>query len=65
MCCLCGFQPVQRDAEVVAEDEQMFLTKLQTVLAKQAAPGGVPPAGAMMVATLIFSLFSSSFVTGF
>ncbi|XP_070193034.1 cytoplasmic dynein 1 light intermediate chain 2-like isoform X2 [Littorina saxatilis] len=35
-------KPVQRDAEVVAEDEQMFLTKLQTVLAKQAAAGGGP-----------------------
>lgn len=36
-------QPVQRDAEVVAEDEQVYLMKLQTVLAKAAAAGG--PAG--------------------
>ncbi|XP_076470697.1 cytoplasmic dynein 1 light intermediate chain 2-like isoform X2 [Babylonia areolata] len=35
-------KPVQRDAEVVAEDEQTFLMKLQTVLAKQPAPGGSP-----------------------
>ena len=39
------FQPVHRDAEVVTEEEQMFLTKLQTVLAKQAAgaTGAAPP----------------------
>ncbi|XP_076449472.1 cytoplasmic dynein 1 light intermediate chain 2-like isoform X2 [Babylonia areolata] len=39
-------KPVQRDAEVVAEDEQVFLMKMQAVLAKQAASGGTtPPAG--------------------
>ncbi len=29
----------QRDAEVVAEDEQVFLMKQQTQLSKQPAPG--------------------------
>lgn len=35
------FQPVQRDAEVVAEDEQVFLMKQQSILNKQPAPAGV------------------------
>ncbi|KAL8608339.1 hypothetical protein ACOMHN_042206 [Nucella lapillus] len=38
-------KPVPRDAEVVAEEEQAYLLKLQTVLAKQAAAGGGSPAG--------------------
>ncbi|KAL5022524.1 hypothetical protein ScPMuIL_001679 [Solemya velum] len=33
-------KPVQKDAEVVAEDEQVFLMKQQTHLAKQPAAGG-------------------------
>ncbi|XP_078335551.1 cytoplasmic dynein 1 light intermediate chain 2-like isoform X10 [Crassostrea virginica] len=35
-------KPIQRDAEVVAEDEQVFLMKQQSILNKQPAPG---PAG--------------------
>ncbi|XP_048754937.1 cytoplasmic dynein 1 light intermediate chain 2-like isoform X3 [Ostrea edulis] len=35
-------KPIQRDAEVVAEDEQVFLMKQQSFLNKQPAPG---PAG--------------------
>lgn len=33
-------QPVQKDAEVVAEDEQVFLMKQQSHLAKQPVAGG-------------------------
>ena len=33
------FQPIQRDAEVVAEDEQVFLMKQQTQLSKAPAAG--------------------------
>lgn len=38
-------QPVQRDAEVTAEDEQVFLMKQQSQLSKQPAAGaaGVSP----------------------
>jgi len=32
-------KPIQRDAEIVAEDEQVFLMKFQTQLSKQPAPG--------------------------
>ncbi|XP_059156070.1 cytoplasmic dynein 1 light intermediate chain 2-like isoform X2 [Physella acuta] len=37
---------VQRDAEIVAEDEQVFLMKQQSQLAKQVAPGTPPTAAA-------------------
>lgn len=37
-------KPVQRDAEVVAEDEQVFLMKQQSILNKQPAPAGDSPA---------------------
>lgn len=40
-CMRFEFQPVQRDAEVVAEDEQVFLMKQQSILNKQPAPAGV------------------------
>ncbi|BFZ12818.1 hypothetical protein BsWGS_15857 [Bradybaena similaris] len=33
---------VQRDAEIVADDEQAFLTKMQAQLSKQPAPGSAP-----------------------
>ncbi|XP_069111961.1 cytoplasmic dynein 1 light intermediate chain 2-like isoform X3 [Argopecten irradians] len=45
-------KPVQRDAEVIAEDEQVFLVKQQMQLSKQPAPGAAgesplrPPAAA-------------------
>ena len=48
-------QPIQRDAEVVAEDEQQFLTKLQTVLAKQAAPGAGPPGVRILFCKLLIT----------
>lgn len=32
-------KPIQKDAEVIAEDEQVFLMRLQSQLAKQPAPG--------------------------
>ncbi|XP_046578274.1 LOW QUALITY PROTEIN: cytoplasmic dynein 1 light intermediate chain 2-like [Haliotis rubra] len=37
-------KPVQRDAEVTAEDEQVFLMKQQTQLSKQPQPGTQGPA---------------------
>jgi len=36
---LFAVQVMQRDAEVTAEDEQLFLMKLQTQLSKQPAAG--------------------------
>ena len=30
-----SFQPIQREAEVVAEDDQVFLMKIQNLLSKQ------------------------------
>jgi len=42
-------QVVQRDAEVNAEDEQVFLMKQQSQLAKQPAPGTSPAVSFMLL----------------
>lgn len=50
-------QVVQRDAEIVAEDEQVFLMKQQSQLAKQTAPGTPPTAAAVSSSSyIVFTL---------
>ena len=46
-------QPVQRDAEVTAEDIQVFLMKQQTQLSKQPAPGSAGVSCYVLVITTV------------
>ncbi|CAG5135289.1 unnamed protein product [Candidula unifasciata] len=50
---------VQRDAEIVAEDEQAFLAKMQAQLSKQPAPGSAPTPQAGTTEGMLANFFNS------
>lgn len=55
-------QPVQRDVEVLADEEQIFLQKLQTQLAKQPQASATSSSQRVGICTLLVILLSLFFL---